>query len=320
MDCQIFIIYCREFHFQSKKRGYNCIPCKKAFSSWKCFRRHNELNHGQHENFSCDSCTYKTSRKDNLTRHVRKMHGSQGVVSSLISDIISEIVGQKDVVEEGVNAAEDDGLSPYERIRNQNMAEIRKKFRSLFEDELQELERKKRRVKARRKITPSTEGRRKSTRHAGGDCASVLGNEDVEMSENGVEEAVPVPHDEDDPVNQMGGDGAELQLEADLCRQAGGDMDQVSDAKFGCIPCGMKFRDVANLRRHVKLIHEPRMIPVNCPRTWCKSTFSTVADMFKHRKNCMLACPECGKTFQKVARFDAHQRYHKKMARRMADW
>ena len=278
------------------------------------------LNHGQHENFSCDSCTYKTNRKDNLTRHTRKMHGSQGVVSSLISDIISELVGQKDVLEEGIEAAEDDGLSPYERIRNERVAEIRKKFRSLFEEELQELEMKKRRVKARRKKTQSMEGKRKSFRYAE-DCASMSGDKDVhETSENGAEEAVPVSHEEDDHVNQMGGNGAEFQLEADLCGQAGGDMGQVSDGKFGCIPCGMKFRDMANMRRHVKLIHEPKPIPVSCPRTWCKSTFSTMADMFKHRKTCLLVCPECGKTFQKVARFDAHQRYHKTLARRMADW
>ena len=248
-------------------------------------------------------------------------HGSMGVVSALVNDILSEVVGQTNLEEEGIEAVEDDGLSPYEKIRNQNIAEIRRKFRSLFEEEIQESERKKKRGKTRRKSTPSTAGRRRSGRNAEEGCAPELGSYGTEeLEEMGFEEVVSIPQEKEDGGNPIGADAAEHQPDMELDSQASGDMVQVSDAKFGCIPCGMKFRDMTNMRRHVKLIHEPKLTPVSCPRTWCKSTFSTMADMFRHRKTCLLACPDCGKTFQKVAKFDAHQRAHKTMARRMADW
>ena len=41
--------------------------------------------------------------------------------------------------------------------------------------------------------------------------------------------------------------------------------------KYGCLPCGMKFRDTPNLKRHVGLVHEVRQQPVMCPRPWCKA-------------------------------------------------
>ena len=41
--------------------------------------------------------------------------------------------------------------------------------------------------------------------------------------------------------------------------------------KYGCLPCGMKFSDTPNLKRHVGLVHEVRQQPVMCPRPWCKA-------------------------------------------------
>ena len=45
----------------------------------------------------------------------------------------------------------------------------------------------------------------------------------------------------------------------------GGDQDQSGLGKFGCIPCGMSFRDGGNLKRHVTLVHEVRVTPVKEP-------------------------------------------------------
>ena len=100
-----------------------------------------------------------------------------------------------------------------------------------------------------------------------------------------------------------------------------GDIVHEAIGKFGCIPCDMSFRDVANMRRHVKLMHEPRLDPVSCPRTWCKAEFTNMVEMISHRKNCFLVCPApgCFKTFQKEFHFATHQRYHKAMAKRMKD-
>jgi hypothetical protein len=95
----------------------------------------------------------------------------------------------------------------------------------------------------------------------------------------------------------------------------------LNSGKFGCLPCGMSFRDTGNLRRHVRLMHERRETGVQCPRTWCKEEFSIMAEMIRHKEICKLACPHagCRKVFRKESLFSAHQRAHQIMARRMGD-
>ena len=91
--------------------------------------------------------------------------------------------------------------------------------------------------------------------------------------------------------------------------------------KFGCQSCDMSFRDTGNLRRHVKLVHTSRMIPVKCPRSWCDAEFLILAHMLSHKEDCLRVCPYpgCVKKFSKQNRFDGHQRAHLTMTRRMID-
>ena len=91
--------------------------------------------------------------------------------------------------------------------------------------------------------------------------------------------------------------------------------------KFGCTSCDMSFRDTGNLRRHVKLVHTARVVPVKCPRFWCNAEFNILAKMMSHKENCLKVCPypDCLKQFSKQKHFDAHQRAHLIMARRMSD-
>ena len=99
-------------------------------------------------------------------------------------------------------------------------------------------------------------------------------------------------------------------------------MNGVGDiGKFACLPCGQTFRDTANLRRHVRLVHEARSVPVRCPRTWCEEEFAILIEMHQHSQTCFLICPHagCSKKFRKQNLFDAHQRSHQAMSRRMAD-
>ena len=83
----------------------------------------------------------------------------------------------------------------------------------------------------------------------------------------------------------------------------------------------MKFRDAANLKRHVKLVHQARRVPVKCPRPWCKAEFDILAKMWKHKISCLKVCPylNCKKTFNRQDKFDSHERFHMVMARRMQD-
>ena len=100
-----------------------------------------------------------------------------------------------------------------------------------------------------------------------------------------------------------------------------GDQDQSALGKFGCIPCGMSFRDSGNLKRHVSLVHQVRGTPVKCPRSWCEEEFFILVDMLRHKENCLKKClyPDCIKEFKKQSRFDAHQRAQLVMTRRMID-
>ena len=87
--------------------------------------------------------------------------------------------------------------------------------------------------------------------------------------------------------------------------------------KYACLSCDMSFRGTPNLRRHVKLVHEARMIP--CP--WCKMDFNILAEMVSHKEICKKVCPypDCGKKFKREDKFEGHLRAHLVMARRMSD-
>ena len=83
----------------------------------------------------------------------------------------------------------------------------------------------------------------------------------------------------------------------------------------------MSFRDRGNLKRHVQLVHQARMDPIKCSRSWCKAEFTILAEMKKHLKDCYMVCPyaDCLKTFIRPEKLAAHERGHLVMARRMAD-
>ena len=149
--------------------------------------------------------------------------------------------------------------------------------------------------------------------------------------EEQVEEDVPGVSDSegggdqlvDDPAMELGFQFGIVSPSVDLPVGFFGDQDQLDEdpAKFKCVPCDMIFRDTSNLKRHVKLYHEQREQAVQCPRTWCDEKFSTLADMNRHKGTCMLVCPYdgCPKLFRKENRFEAHQRAHQIMTRRMMD-
>ena len=89
--------------------------------------------------------------------------------------------------------------------------------------------------------------------------------------------------------------------------------------KHGCPPCGLKFRDSYNLKRHVQFVHEARQEPVSCPRPWCEQNFDILAEMKEHLRGCLKVCSICLKTFDRLDKYAAHQRAHVRLARRMRD-
>ena len=78
-------------------------------------------------------------------------------------------------------------------------------------------------------------------------------------------------------------------------------------------------RDTGNLRRHVKLLHGVRKKAVRCPRPWCEMEFTILADMVKHKEECLKICTSCNKTFNRFDKYSAHLRAHNIMNQRMND-
>ena len=122
-------------------------------------------------------------------------------------------------------------------------------------------------------------------------------------------------------VNLGAGESEEHLVEGGLSGSnvQGGDHQDLG--KHGCIPCELRFRDAGNLKRHVDLVHMARLDPIPCPRPWCEAKFLILAEMNKHKVDCVLVCPysDCMKRFIRSDKFAGHQRAHKVMAKRMAD-
>ena len=319
----LFLLWYRTSHFQPKQGGYKCLPCKKVFGSWRTFKRHRELHHGEDQKISCPHCNYSTTgRKDNLTRHMKSRHGVWELVSSLVNDILSKATKRKENDEAQVE--EGPALSDYERRRNERVAEIEAEFNRQhpnFRKEVRELRVKRKNVGGRRKKAtriPTASAVRRSSRVGSKDVLTTSGEKEGTVS---------------DPIQDQGGDCTAKIVdgndaypvvpagEARVNDEVGSAGDESDIGKYGCRPCGMAFRDLRNLKRHVRLMHEERTTPVKCPRTWCLAEFSALVEMMKHKETCLLMCPytDCEKTFRREKLFSAHQRAHLVHIRRMSD-
>ena len=266
-----------------------------------------------------------------MSRHFQSKHTSWQMVSAIVLDLVKlveEREGSRDevmveVLEEPPLAVQK--LSRYEILRNERIEMMQKEFNEQFPNFGQEVaslkvNKKKRAVGVKKKASPHSAPRRSSrgasreevleeqvvSEERSGDLDSQTGGDPT----SGVEDGEP-------DVLQEGESGGEV-----LVGNAGDEEHSgLISGKFGCLPCGLSFRDTGNLRRHVRLVHEPRETAVQCPRTWCKEEFSILAEMIKHKEACKLACPQAGclKFFTKESIFAAHQRAHVTMARRMGD-
>ena len=268
------------------------------------------------------------------------------ITGSDLEDVLSDKAGQ-------------DEEYPIVRARNLRVAAIHDEFRRLhpsFEQELRDLAVTKKKQKEKKKSPSSEVDTRKSARNKGM-AGDILGDivEDVAMSEEDVGVEVEVGDDDlgtgkgsgdgqagtgdsggeknrevdDDETTENIEDGSEVGGEdwawgdPDVVDDCNGEVEVEDSAlgRFGCLPCSLKCRDAANLRRHVRLVHQRRKVPVQCTRPWCKAQFFVLDKMLQHKNNCLKICPNtsCGKTFTRQDRFESHQRFHIVMARRMKD-
>ena len=339
-------------HFDPQLQGYSCLPCKKRFSTWATFKRHREQVHSLRLACLCPYCSYKTSRKANLTRHLDSNHGSRKLVESLLRDILENVNSGKDILDGGEDDDEQDSFgitdqdqSVYVQMRNKRVAEIQAEFRKKFpnfDQDVRGLKVDRKKVRGRKKkapkMTAAVTTRRSSRSVAPSRDENVVDSvaeavthdcQDSPPSDmhQGVQAAVTECGDRGVSVYTAAGDevaaGEVAGDEASFGELAG--EEAVADVgalgKYGCTVCNKGFRDIRNLRRHVSLVHQERSSPVACPRTWCSSEFTVLAEMIRHKKTCLLMCPYtgCRKTFKYENVLAAHKRGHLAMDRRMKD-
>ena len=264
---------------------------------------------------TCAHCKYRTNRKDNLARHVKTEHSNFKMVSQLLDDVLSNAV--KPTCEDvDVEEVEED-VDPRVRARNERVARIQAEFQELFpsfEQKVRELGFSKKQKGIKRKKNPESLVAVNRVKRSSRRALSEIGvsnleeqqrpstDVELEVSSTRVSEELNIGAAGEDSRHSVRVAGADeedsVQSEARVAGAGGGSEDIVVGAdeeegvaaglgRYGCLPCGMKFRDTLNLRRHVRLVHEARKTPLKCPRPWCKSQFLILTEMWQHKANCM---------------------------------
>ena len=211
-----------------------------------------------------------------------------------------------------------DGLCEYERIRNQNIAEIQAVFWNIFPPKS-----KKSKVVRKKKDVVSSAPTRYSSRlqsrasevlaqtdsevQNANDCDSRsedmmenVGKGDQELDcDSVVEDEITdgrIIFTTSSSVSEIETEVQVMDCESDvekgsLSNQSDDEVvqfenleDEVS-GKYCCLPCGVSFGSNNNLKRHVRLLHQPRKNPVKCPRPWCQMEFRVRDQMIAHKKN-----------------------------------
>ena len=54
--------------------AFECDECNASYSVRKSLLNHKRLKHGNPQEFACQHCVYKTTKKENLEHHVRSRH------------------------------------------------------------------------------------------------------------------------------------------------------------------------------------------------------------------------------------------------------
>ncbi|XP_049861467.1 longitudinals lacking protein-like [Schistocerca gregaria] len=66
-------------HFQDLQQFlpvFRCGECGKSYRHQKSLSRHKRLECGKQPSFFCPSCSYVTSQRSNLLRHIHSLHAN----------------------------------------------------------------------------------------------------------------------------------------------------------------------------------------------------------------------------------------------------
>ena len=235
-----------------------------------------------------------------------------------------------------------DGLYEYERIRNQNVAELKAFLLDLFPPKTRK---PKVAVARKKKDLVSTVATRCSSRlqsrasveeaqfaskfqnaeecESNSDSVSVHEDEDYmnpctqSITDNFVVESSSVPTCSTlESTSAIESQDSECDVE-DLVESVDLGVNKDVLGKYCCLTCGAAFCSNNNLKRHVKLLHEVRKKPVKCSRPWCRKEYYVLDKMIDHRAKCLKVCEICLKSFKRLDRYSSHMRNHKNEELRM---
>ena len=296
-------------HFRSEHQTlkFVCIQCPtpSTFKYKFSFMRHLALKHnkpGLAPSFKCKICSYRTSQKANIKRHIGRVHKSFHRVSMLVDDLVNSAV------------EESSKMCAWERIRLNNIRERQELFETLFpETEIP----KKRPMRVIKIIKPQLQMRRSDR-----------------LSSSAVESFVPVADDAQETGKKSGAEedlGKEIGtteiLDIDFNSASGEeDIYATADVKeveqFECPLCSFQSKFKHSYLRHKQKKHEPLEESLPCPRSFCSLTFTTRGEKEKHVTGCWLICKrqDCSlKKFSRADKYDQHLRMHRRLDEKMEE-
>ena len=74
-------------HPESGEKKFKCDECSKGFIFESSYRNHKYVKHKKTKGLACETCDYKTNRKDRLEDHIIMKHNTNDVSTKLVCEI-----------------------------------------------------------------------------------------------------------------------------------------------------------------------------------------------------------------------------------------
>ena len=189
-----------------------------------------------------------------MERHTKAKHGSFVIVAALLDEVLSRCVEDgtlivskivdsilEDVMVKTCQEVVEDDLSPYERVRNERVAQIQLEFDRRFPNYWREMKGLKMGLKVtkqRKKAVPFVTPRRKSSR---------IGASFPESAEEVVQGTSEAASEMPDGVDECSGSGDTVTQDGEESAELEMDMNTVEDdaaglGRIACLACRKGFR------------------------------------------------------------------------------
>lgn len=338
---------------------FTCTKCitLPTFRYKSSLLRHMKINHSGSPTplFSCDVCEYVVNLEWNLIRH-KKKHEKENLLAaaeeapgdteepsveeqpidleeahgdtedpSVEEQPLEKSVEEEDIIEE-TRAETESVLERMENARERVRMEALAECERLFPSDNWQQKSKPRNVKKPTTVVPVRRSPRLPSDRATASEATEVSDESVDL----VNDESVSDHESVDDVAVENTYAAAVETEEVLVDEntvaVMDDPEENVDGAEGaesytCTICGYEStKHNFNLSRHMRKQHEELAPPIKCPRPYCTKTFLTRYEKTQHVVGCFLTCTICGHKTIRGDKFEAHQRMHKAVELKMAQW